>query len=118
MRFTSYQLLGGATASIQMLAWKSQGQSDHRRSAWIQRTRPESMDSPTSPPDSVKKALLEEGFTDLSDSKVGEHVWEFEQKRFPFYTKDGMDFLMQHILGDPVSRSQYSEATSNLMSGR
>lgn len=53
-----------------------------------------------------KKALLQEGFIDLGDLKVGDHVWEFEQKQFPFYTEDGLDFLQQHILGNSVSKTR------------
>jgi hypothetical protein len=63
------------------------------------------MESTTISLDFAKKSLLEEGFVDLCDTKVGEHVWEFEQKEFPFYTEDGMDFIMRHILGNPVIRS-------------
>lgn len=65
------------------------------------------MESSTFSLDAEKKALLEEGFADLNDPQVGEHVWVFEQKRFPFYTEDGMDFLTEHVLGNPVSRLEY-----------
>ncbi|RSL60292.1 hypothetical protein CEP53_005473 [Fusarium sp. AF-6] len=55
--------------------------------------------------DTAKKALLNEGFVDLRDLKVGQHIWEFEQKGFPFFTKDGLDFLQQRVLGNPDIRS-------------
>ena len=54
--------------------------------------------------DSVKTALIEEGFADLSDAQMGEHVRIFEEKGFPFYSEDGMDFLTEHVLGNSVSR--------------
>ncbi|KAK0629982.1 hypothetical protein B0T17DRAFT_205849 [Bombardia bombarda] len=63
------------------------------------------MESTTFPLDIAKGSLLEEGFVDLRDPKVGEHVWEFERKEFPFHTEEGMDFLHQHILGNPGIRS-------------
>ncbi|KAI8663479.1 hypothetical protein NCS57_00949000 [Fusarium keratoplasticum] len=55
--------------------------------------------------DTAKKALRDEGFVDLRDLKVGQHIWEFEQKGFPFFTKDGLDFLQQRVLGNPDIRS-------------
>ncbi|KJZ68229.1 hypothetical protein HIM_12380 [Hirsutella minnesotensis 3608] len=58
--------------------------------------------------DIAKKSLLDEGFVDLGDQDVGEHVWEFEQREFPFYTEDGMDFLLQHILRKSAIRSLVS----------
>jgi len=52
--------------------------------------------------DEAKRSLLEQGFADMCDPEVGEHVWAFEQREFPFCTEVGMDFLMQHILCNPV----------------
>jgi hypothetical protein len=75
------------------------------------------MESTASPLETAKKTLIEEGFVDLGDSSVGQHVCEFEQKEFPFYTEDGMDFLMQHILTNLVSKTKHSLATSNILQG-
>jgi hypothetical protein len=61
--------------------------------------------------DIAQHYLLEEGFFDLGDPKVGADVSKFEQKEFPFYTEDGMDFLKQHILSNSVSRIKYSMMT-------
>ncbi|SCV61233.1 uncharacterized protein FFFS_15802 [Fusarium fujikuroi] len=54
--------------------------------------------------DIEKEALLLEGFVDLGDPEVGEHVWNFEQDEFPFYTEAGLHLLQKHILGNPGVR--------------
>ncbi len=52
---------------------------------------------PTPSLDIATKSLTEEGVFDMGDSEVGEHIREFEKKGFPFYTEEGLDFLIQHI---------------------
>jgi hypothetical protein len=64
------------------------------------------MESETFSLDEAKRSLLEEGFADMYDPEVGEHVWAFERREFPFCTEVGMDFLMQQILCNPVRRGE------------
>ena len=57
---------------------------------------------PTRLLEGAKESLQDEGFVDIDDYTMGQHVWELEEKNFPFSTEDGMNFLWQHILNNPV----------------
>jgi hypothetical protein len=48
------------------------------------------------------KSLREEGFVDLHDLKVGEHVLEMQQNRFDFLSLYGLEYCNLHIIGNPV----------------
>jgi hypothetical protein len=67
------------------------------------------MDSVTVSLDVAKKAVDEEGFVDLMDLEVGEHILEFEQKGFPFTS------AVQRILSNQVSNAKSYLATADLV---
>jgi hypothetical protein len=48
------------------------------------------------------KFLREEGFVDLHDLEVGEHVLEMEQNHFDFLSPYGLEYCNQHILSNQV----------------
>jgi len=53
----------------------------------------------------ANKSLRDDGFFDLSDSSIGEHISEMEQKAFPFFSQYGLDFCKQYVLDDARIRS-------------
>jgi hypothetical protein len=55
----------------------------------------------------AKKSILEEGFFDLNDPAIGEHILKMAEKGFPFFTEYGLDFCKDHVLDDKVSRTRY-----------
>lgn len=50
--------------------------------------------------------LEQDGFVDLKDESIGEHVLQLEQRRFPFSSKYGLDFCDSYVLQDKVSQSE------------
>lgn len=50
-----------------------------------------------------KTSILKEGVFLLEDPMIGRRVDEFDRKKFPFQTEEGLDFIRESILDDTVS---------------
>lgn len=61
------------------------------------------MESDTASLDFAKEALIAEGLWRLEDPQLWEDISEMEAKGFSFWTEEGLDFCMQHVLGKTVS---------------
>lgn len=58
--------------------------------------------------DVAKKALLEKGYVHWEDPGIGENISKMAQKGFAFWTLDGLDFCMQNVLYEAVSKVRSS----------
>lgn len=50
----------------------------------------------------AEKAIDEDGFFDLEDPAIGEHVEQMERGGFPFASEYGLDFCKVRVLDDEV----------------
>lgn len=55
--------------------------------------------------DDAKKSLDQEGFYRLHDSELSNAISDMEQRGFPFWTEDGLNFCRKHVLTDEHIRS-------------
>ena len=55
----------------------------------------------------ANKSLRDEGFFDLNNPSVGEHISEMEQRAFPYFSEYGLDFCKQYVLDDAVGGMRY-----------
>ncbi|KAK1754138.1 hypothetical protein QBC47DRAFT_385845 [Echria macrotheca] len=53
----------------------------------------------------AKKSLDEEGFIRLNDLELGNDISQMQQRGFPFWSEDGLDFCRKHVLADERIRS-------------
>lgn len=71
------------------------------------------MESEAFSPDVAKKTLHEKGFIHWEDPALGEDISKMEQKRFSFWTLDGLDFCKQHVLYEarirPILQSLFGQ---------
>ena len=65
----------------------------------------------------TEKSLFDDGFIDLHDSGVGEHISELERKGFPYFTEYGLDFCKTEVLDNQVltHRGEYESSGSRLI---
>ena len=65
------------------------------------------MESNPLPPDPALDTLHKEGFVPLSDPSVRKDVADLERNGFTFWTEEGLDFCIKHILHAVVSNRSY-----------
>lgn len=65
---------------------------------------PLSIDTDTLSLGSAKECLREKGFIAWDAQMIGDEISKLEQKKFPFWTEDGLKFCQQYVLYDTVSR--------------
>lgn len=61
----------------------------------------------------AKKSILEDGFSSMDNSVVGEHVLEMQQKDFPFASEYSLEFCKLNFLNDMVSKGKYIPILTN-----
>ncbi|PNP51917.1 hypothetical protein FNYG_15870 [Fusarium nygamai] len=52
----------------------------------------------------AKEHLYRDGFFELNDSSIGEHIWELQRRGLPFHSEWGLDWTKSHILDDLAIR--------------
>lgn len=55
------------------------------------------------PMDTDIGSLNEKGFVRLEDPTISEDILKLEKNGFQFWTEDGLDFCIQHVLHQAVS---------------
>lgn len=60
------------------------------------------MDSTPLPPDPALDTIYKEGFVSLPDASVEKDVAELERNGFHFWTEEGLDFCIKHVLHQSV----------------
>ncbi|KAH7137577.1 hypothetical protein EDB81DRAFT_655809 [Dactylonectria macrodidyma] len=52
----------------------------------------------------AQRALREDGFIDLQDTRIGEYVQQMELRKFPFFSKWGLESCKTYVFDDEVRR--------------
>jgi hypothetical protein len=63
------------------------------------------MESDSASLDFAKQTLIEEGLWRLGDSQLWDDISKMETKGFPFWTEEGLDFCIKHVLHNKHLRS-------------